>query len=269
MSDEVPLGMRIALVGASGWLGRSIGPSILTGGVVAPGDLVCVSRSGRTADYAKWPQLRWETEVEKAVAVADAVILSIRPQHLEGGAFRCEGRLVVSLLAGVTCDEVSARTGATRIIRAMPNAAVEIGRSYSPFFANKAATQDDRRLTRAVLGAVGTSDEIESEEAIDVITALSGTGPAYPALLASALFDAACEAGLSPDIAAKAVEATICDASGLLRGRGNSADKVVESFIQYRGTTAEVLTAARSAGFDHAISRALQAGIEKARKPRE
>lgn len=121
-------------------------------------------------------------------------------------------------------------------------------------------------IVSAVLNAVGSSDEVASETALNILTGLSGAGPAYTALLANALWEAAVEAGLKPDIAGRAVEATVCDAATLLIGKGSTAGAIVDDFIRYEGTTAAALTAARSADFDTAVRAALAAAIRKTRE---
>ncbi|MFV0475550.1 MAG: pyrroline-5-carboxylate reductase family protein [Pikeienuella sp.] len=262
MADRIS--RRIALIGASGWLGRSIGLALLRKGISAPDDLICVNRSGPSADYAEWPDLRWETDLARGMADADTVILSVRPGEFRAASFAGAGKLLISLMAGIGCAEITARTGAGRVVRAMPNAAVEIGRSYSPWCATPAVDEADSRHVGAILNAVGDADRLDSEDEIDIVTALSGAGPAYGALLASALLKAARATGLPERIAARAVEAAVRDSAPLLES--GAADDMIDSFIGYEGTTAAVLKTARTRGFDEVIASAVAAGVAKARE---
>ncbi|WP_138467089.1 pyrroline-5-carboxylate reductase [Poseidonocella sp. HB161398] len=258
MSDPL-----IALAGASGWLGRAIGPALLRQGIAAPERLVCVNRSGPAPAYGDWPGLSWQAGLP---AGADVVILSVRPQDFRDGAWDCPGALVISLMAGVPAEEIARRTGSARIVRAMPNAAVEIGRSYAPWTASAAVTAEDRAMAARILGATGGQDEIESEAQLDVLTALAGSGPAWSALLANALSTAALQAGLPERIAHRAAEAVVCDASQMLAGDIGQAGALVQEFIDYAGTTAAAMQAARGAGFDDAVKEALDAATAKARE---
>lgn len=261
MSETSRAAFSIGLVGASGWIGRSIGPALLRERVVEPGNLICFNRSGRSEHYADWPDVRWATSFGAPEDEADVIILSVRPQDFRQASFDCAGRLILSLMAGVTIDELRQRTGARRIARAMPNAAVEIGRSYSPWVALQTVTADDRQVVSAILNAVGASDEVESEADLNILTGLSGAGPAYAALLATTLQKAAEEAGLCPDIAARAAKAVVCDAAMQLSGK--AAGEIVDEFIRYDGVIAAALQAARSAGFDESIRAALAAAMQK------
>lgn len=258
---------RIVLVGASGWVGRNLGPAMLRSGACRPEDLVCVHRSGRSDAYAAWPDVTWTTDLAGAAADADVVIFSVRPQDFREAVFRCAGSLVLSLMAGVTSAELAERTGAERIVRAMPNAAVEIGRCYAPWHATGPLDDADRRLVTAILDAVGSSDEVEREADVDALSALSGTGHAYPALLAGALMEAARAQGLSDHVAARAVEAIVCDAAQLLRDRIDETEAVIGQFMGYAGVTAAGLVTAREAGFDRIIGDAIAAGVRRAGEP--
>lgn len=255
----------IALIGASGWLGRSIGPSLLRKGIVTPTALRCINRSGPSAHYADWPDMVWTTDSGAGIAEADLVILSVRPDQFRELTLDCRGKLVLSIMAGVSCVEIASRTGARAVVRSMPNAVVEIERSYSPWFAQGDITPLDKAQVTAILTAIGTTDELHSEGDLDIVTALSGAGPAYPALLAAALCQAGEKAGLPPRIAANAAQSVVCAAARLLDGRIDEAAPLVQAFIDYQGTTAAALTAARDAGFDHAVEAAIQAGTQKAR----
>lgn len=255
----------ITLIGASGWLGRALGPALLRRRLIRQENLICANRSGPSPAYAGWPGLRWETVPVRAVEGAQAVVLSLRPDEFRAADIPCAGRLVLSFMAGVSCAEIRARTGARAVIRAMPNAAMEIGRSYTPWYAAPEATAADLRLTEGIIGACGHGDALENEDQLLVLTALSGAGPAYAALMAQALLEAAEAAGLPSGVARAAVEAVVCDAPALLSGRIGEAGAMVKEFVEYRGTTAAALSAAQEAGFAEALRAALAAGAAKAR----
>jgi pyrroline-5-carboxylate reductase len=170
-------------------------------------------------------------------------------------------------MAGVGLDTL-ARSGG-RIVRAMPNAAAEIGASYSPWVAGPEVTAMDRAAVALVLGAIGTGEELPEEGQIELMTALSGSGPAYPALLAQAMLGFLAARGVAPDVAARAVEATVCASARLLEGQIAAAPALVKTFIDYRGTTCAGLEAAEAAGFTAAIHAALAAATAKAAAMRD
>jgi pyrroline-5-carboxylate reductase len=117
-----------------------------------------------------------------------------------------------------------------------------------------------------VLCSVGSTDHLPNEEALEALSALSGTGPAFVALLAGALQQAGQKAGLSPAIAQRAAEAIVCDAAPLLEGKSDQADAIIARLLSYRGTTAAALAAAQENGFVQAIEQAVLKGAERARQ---
>ncbi|SIQ82442.1 pyrroline-5-carboxylate reductase [Paracoccus thiocyanatus] len=256
--------MKVGIIGATGWLGSALGKGLLAGGIVAPRDLVLLNRSGPRADYHGHADLAWARDVADLVAQSDVIVVSVRPEDWPGLALRADGRLVVSFLAGIGAEEL-ARCGG-RIVRAMPNAAAEIGASYSPFWAGPDVSDADRETVRRLLAAIGTTDELAREAEIDLMTALPGSGAAYPALMAVAMAGFMRAQGVSDAIAWRAAEAVVVGGARLLAGRITQAPALLAAYRDYRGTTAAGIEAAEAAGFDHAIQAALAAAADKARR---
>lgn len=255
--------MRIGLIGATGWLGSALGAGLLSRGIVPPGDLVLINRSGRRADYHGHADVIWARDVADLVAQSDVIVVSVRPEDWLGLDLRAKGRLVLSFMAGVDARELSRCGG--RIVRAMPNAAAEIGASYSPFWADEGVSDTDRDAVRRLLSAIGTTDELAREAEIDLMTALPGSGAAYPALMAVAMASYMRSQGVSETVAWRAAEAAVVGGARLLEGRITEAPALVAAYRDYRGTTAAGIEAAEAAGFGRAIEAALAAATGKAR----
>lgn len=258
--------MRVGIIGGTGWLGGALGRALIAGGTVALGDLVILNRSGARDDYFGH-RVVWAADLADLVARVDVVVISVRPQDWPGLEMKAAGRLVISFMAGVGMAALTATGG--RVVRAMPNAAAEIGASYTPWVAGPGVTAADRAVVAAVLGAIGPQEELPVEEQIELMTALSGAGPAYPALMATAMLRFLTERGVSPAVAARAVEGTVCAAARLLEGRMAEAPGMVQTFIDYRGTTCAGLEAAEKAGFSAAVMAALEAATAKALRMRQ
>ena len=167
-------------------------------------------------------------------------------------------------MAGVTLAELQERHNTGRVVRALPNAAAEVGKSYTPWTASTRITEDDRSVVRTIFESCGIQDEVPGERDIDYLTGLTGSGPAFPALLAAAMLKDALGRGLPPAIAHRAVRAVIAGAAGLLEQKDQAPAEIVEAFLDYRGTTAAGIEAMRKAGFDRAVSAGLAAAFETA-----
>ena len=256
--------MKTGIIGATGWLGSALGAGLLSRGIVQPGDLVLLNRSGPRPDYHGHADVIWARDVADLVAQSDVVVVSVRPEDWPGLDLRAEGRLVISFMAGVEAATLAACGG--RIVRAMPNAAAEIGVSYSPFWAAEGVTEAERDTVRRLLSAIGTTDELEAEAQIDLMTALPGSGAAYPALMAMAMAGFMRAQGVADAIAWRAAEAAVIGGARLLEGRITEAPALLAAYRDYRGTTAAGLDAAEAAGFSRAIEAALDAAADKARR---
>ena len=139
----------------------------------------------------------------------DIVVLATKPQMLDSAAATLvplvgSKSLVISILAGKTIANVQARLPqAKALVRAMPNTPAAVGRGITGVFATEAVTQQQREVTTQLLGAIGRVEWVETEAQIDMVTAVSGSGPAYVFYLAECLAKAGEAAGLPPELAAR------------------------------------------------------------------
>lgn len=122
--------MRVGIIGAQGWLGAILGQRLLDQGIVAPQDLMVMTRGGPGADYAGRAAVRWAENAAALVAGVDVIVAAVRPHDWDAVRLVAPDRLLISFMAGVGLAQL-ADTGA-RVVRAMPNAAAAIGASYTP-----------------------------------------------------------------------------------------------------------------------------------------
>ncbi len=159
-----------------------------------------------------------------APAAPDALVLAVKPQTLDAaapalGAMVGPSTLVLSIMAGKTIADIAARIPAARaIVRAMPNTPAAVGRGISGVCASAGVSADQRALADALLSAIGRVEWLASEDLIDAVTAVSGSGPAYVFLLAECMAAAGEKAGLPRDIAERLARATV-EGSGELMYR--------------------------------------------------
>ncbi|UXN66244.1 hypothetical protein N8E89_24000 (plasmid) [Phyllobacterium sp. A18/5-2] len=148
--------------------------------------------------------------------------------------------------------------------RALPNAAAEIGYSYTPFFAESSEPKDGD-IIETLFRSCGTVDAVNQEEHIDYFTAMSGSAAAFPALLAEALMNDAIARGVPAEVAQRAAQQVIIGAGRLQEFNNVSPSQTVKSFVDYKGTTAAGIIAMREMGFDSAVGAGLDAAFRKAK----
>lgn len=252
---------RVGIVGGAGWLGTAIAKALTGSGTVAPNRLTCSYRSTRPADDNG---CHWTQDNHHLVDRSDVILLSVRPDDWKLVDIDAAGKLVISVMAGVTVDDIKRRTGSSRVVRALPNAAAEIGYSYTPFFVDSVDAGDSETVG-ILFGGCGQVDQVFDEDQIDYFTAMSGSGAAFPALLAEAMMLDAIERGVPPDVARRAAQQTLVGAGGLQEFSGASPSETVKSFVDYKGTTAAGIAGMRDGGFAAIVSAGLDAAYKKAK----
>lgn len=254
---------RIGILGGTGWLGLALGRNLLARGL-PPGDLSILNRRGPTEDYAGWPGLHWAADLADLAAHCGVLVLSVRPEDYRLPGPQPFAGLVISFMAGVPLDRLRQDWPQARIARAMPGGGATEASAHVPWCAAPDLTGADAAQVAAVLSAIGTVDRVADEAALAVLTALSGSGAAYPALMAEAMFAHATARGILPEVAWRAVVSVVCEAPGLFLAGPAEASRLLEAYRGYRGVTAAGLDAAEAAGFVEAIQRALNAATDKA-----
>ncbi len=254
---------RIGIVGGNGWLGGAIASAVLASGRLDPARLTISGRADRRG-AAETPGVHWTRNNRELTERSDIVILSVRPQDFPDLSIDARGKLVLSVMAGIPVDRIAERTGAVEVVRSIPNAAAAIRRSFTPWYALPAVSAENKALVQALFETCGEAAEVPRESHIDYCVGLTGSGAAFPALLATALIDHALGQGLPRDFAERAARSVVADASQLLRGANGDPSRIVQEMIDYRGTTGAALTTMQDKGFADAVAAGLEAAGTKA-----
>lgn len=198
---------------------------------------------------------------------ADAVVLAVKPQQLPSvapGLPVPAGALVVSIAAGIRTGNLRRWLGPHPwIVRCMPNTPALVGAGAAALYTEHRTPAAARSLAEALLGAVGTCCWVEQEAQLDVVTALSGSGPAYFFALAEAMQKAATALGLPAATAAALARQTLVGAGQLVAAEATPIDVLRERVTSKGGTTAAALQALADAGFGLHVAAAVGAAAER------
>lgn len=252
--------MKLGILGATGWLGQALGLRLMSEGLWPEADLVLANRSGQRAAYAGHPGVVWGDVA--TVCRADVIVIAVRPEDFPLDGFDPGDRLVISFMTVWTLAKLRRLYPHARIVRAMPNGAAPVGRSYTPWVGD--VGEADATLVERILSAMGGQDRVTGEDQLDYLAALSGSGSAYPALMAQAMLADALAQGLPEQVAMRAVEAVVCGSAPFLEGRMGELGAILDAYRAYKGVTAAGLDAAEP-GLQRAIAAALAAATAKAR----
>ncbi|WP_243371217.1 pyrroline-5-carboxylate reductase [Microvirga solisilvae] len=178
---------------------------------------------------------------------ADVLVLAIKPQMLDDAAnalntYLGPQTLIISILAGKTIGDLKNRLpAASAIVRAMPNLPASIGRGATGAATNAEVSETQRLMADALLSSNGIVEWLPSEDLIDAVTALSGSGPAYVFHLVECLAEAGAAAGLPPDLAQRLARATVTGAGELLFQSDLPPATLRQNVTSPGGTTAAAL----------------------------
>ena len=254
---------RIGIIGGQGWLGGAIAEAVVASGRIDHARLTLSSRSDRPATGAiEGAYLTKDND--ELVERSDIVFLSVRPEQFPQLRIVAKNKLVISVMAAVTAQKIADLTGAAEIIRSMPNAAAAIRQSFTPWYATPAVSTENKEVARPLFEALGDAAEVSEESHIDYCVGMTGTGAAYPALLARAMIEHAVSQGLPLDFAERAATGVVAGATQLLRGPQAGAMQIVKDMLDYRGITAAALQTMIDRGFMDAVHAGLDAASRKA-----
>ncbi len=205
-----------------------------------------------------------------AVADAGLVVVAVKPGDVVDVLASCstslpEGALLLSIAAGVTIDTLETAAPDRPVVRAMPNTAALVRKGAAAISAGKLATDADLAACEQVLGAVGVVVRVP-ETALDAVTGLSGSGPAYVFLVAEALIEAGVLVGLPREIAISLVRQTLLGSAILLADGDETPEALRAAVTSPGGTTAAGLRELEDHGVRSAILAAVEAATRRSRE---
>ncbi len=263
---------KIAFIG-SGAMGEAMLSGLLRQGLSLPENLAAADVHAKRVDYL---QERYGvqpfTENRAAVAGADVVVLSVKPQRLTEVLKGLKGALdpeavVISIVAGAKISKISNGLGHKAVVRSMPNTPAQIGQGITVWMPSPAVNETQKGLASAVLGALGEQVEVDDENYLDMATALSGTGPAYVYLFMEAMIDAGVHMGFSRQVSEQLVVETLKGSVAYFetvnKKSGVHVAALRNQVTSPGGTTAQALYYLEKAGFRTAVSRAIWAAYER------
>ena len=255
--------MKLAIIGC-GKMGGALVKGVVAAGVVKSADVALsdVYVPGRSQLAAALPGSREATSNLDAAAAADLVLLCVKPQEiptvLAELATLPRATLIVSIAAGVTLARMEAVVqGRHRLIRVMPNTPALIGKGAAAFALGAAATEDDAAAVTTLLAATGLSVRVP-EKLLDVVTGLSGSGPAYVYTVIEALADGGVLMGLSKEQALQLAAQTVAGAAAMVLESGQHPAVLRDQVTSPGGTTIAGLAALEDAGLRHALISAVK-----------
>ncbi|HSH27904.1 MAG TPA: pyrroline-5-carboxylate reductase, partial [Wenzhouxiangella sp.] len=255
-----------------GNMGRALISGLIAGGTLA--ESIHVADPGEDQRRSLADDLGVTVHADNAEAArgAHVLVVAVKPQVMDevlASVARVVDTetLVISVAAGMPIARIKERLGGhDRIVRAMPNTPALYQAGMTGLAAAGGVTDSDRHRAEQVLEAAGEIAWVEDEALMDVVTAISGSGPAYFFALVEQLTAAGERAGLSAKTAARLARQTAFGAGTMLARSDVDAGELRKRVTSPGGTTAAALESLSENGFERIVDEAVQAAIKRGRE---
>jgi pyrroline-5-carboxylate reductase len=262
---------KVAILGA-GRLGQSLLRGFLSSDWRTPADLVVTARHAEHLDDLR-EKYGVEATTDNAGAVhgAGLVIIAVKPQDMpavlaEIAPVVTSEQTLLSVAAGTTTRFIEGHLPeGARVVRSMPNAPALVHEGIAGFCAGAHARDEDVALAEEALNHLGASVRVDEKD-MDAVTALSGSGPAYFALLTEAMIEAGLLLGLSREVATRLVVQTMFGSALLLRDEQLHPVELREAVTSPGGTTTRAIRELERSGVRAAFLNAITAATERSRE---
>lgn len=209
----------------------------------------------------------------QACSHADVIVLAVKPQVMEDVALPLrdivEQRhpLVISIAAGITLNNLNHWLGTSApIVRCMPNTPALVQTGATGLFANSHVSDTQKKLAKDVMSAVGLALWVESEDQIDAVTALSGSGPAYFLLVMEAMMEAGRTLGLPDSVASQLTLQTALGSAQLAITSDVDAAELRRRVTSPGGTTERAINIMQDNGLEAIFAEALKGAYDRSKE---
>ncbi len=262
--------MRIGFIGA-GQMARALASGFVQQGIVTGSEIVA-------ADCMEDARKQFVDAIAGASATDDnsalvtqseIIVLAVKPQHADL-VFSQVGslppdRLAISIVAGLTLQRIAAGFQTNRAVRVMPNTPCLIGAGASGYCLGDGVTDEDASNVKQLLEAVGISCQVP-EPLLDVVTGLSGSGPAFVYQFIEALSDGAVRMGMPRATALQLAAQTVSGAAQMVMSTGTHPAVLKDQVASPGGTTIAGIDALEQGGFRGTVISAVRAATDRSRE---
>lgn len=262
---------RVGFIGA-GQMARALARRLNAVGLVTPDRIIAsdVSETALEQFSQETGSLIVGTNTD-VIETAQVVVLATKPQSMREVLVELAPRLghgkaeplIVSIAAGVSLETIqNGLAGYGRLVRVMPNTPCLVGAGASAYALGPAVAPNDERMVREMLQAVGVAHRV-AESALDAVTGLSGSGPAFVYTIIEALSDGGVRVGLPRDVATSLAAQTVLGAAKMVLETGRHTGELKDQVTSPGGTTIAGIHALESGGLRAALMDAVYAATTR------
>jgi len=262
----------LAFIGAGNMAG-SIIRGLVESGWPAQNIIAAEPDNNKLSAFATTLGIQTTNDTAEAIAKADMATLAVKPQIMQSvveplaATFQHHQPLIVSIAAGIPEQALNRWLGDNMaIVRCMPNTPALMRLGASGLYANPQVTPSQKALAEQVMNTVGLSLWVETEQAIDDVTALSGSAPAYFFLMMEAMIAAGERFGVSKEIATQLVTQTALGAAMMAKTSAVDIAELRRQVTSPGGTTEQAILTFEQGGLDVLVDSAMVACKQRAKE---
>lgn len=225
-------------------------------------------KSSRVAALTKETGIKTTNDLQEFTKNSDVILLAIKPQVMscflkELNPF-LKNQLIITVAAGLTLKTYkNYLPQKIKIIRAMPNTPLLIGQGITGLVTESSTPQLAKQIADSIFAASGQTVWLSSENKMNALTALSGSGPAFLFQFAENLVQAGVHQGLSKKQAEQLVKQTLLGASSLLTASNQPIPKLIAQVASKKGMTEKGLESLKKSGFTHVVQNCIKATVKR------
>ena len=263
-------GKRIGIIGL-GNMGCAILNGLISSGAIGKAAVIGFDKDpAKCADARKKYAIPVSRSILELVTHCGIIIFAVKPQNIDEvfkeASFYGKDRLYISIAAGITTRRVEkALGGKPHVIRVMPNTPALVGEGISALCKGRYASKSDLKTADEIFSSVGEAVEL-NERYFDLVTALSGSGPAYFFYLKEALIAAAVRLGMDRVTAKRLVLKTALGSARLLLESGHEPEILRQHVTSKGGTTERAIAVFEKAKIKEAVARAVRAAARRSKE---
>jgi pyrroline-5-carboxylate reductase len=265
-------GKVVGFIGA-GNMGEVLIRGLMQSGKVNQSDIIASDVSQERLEYlAKTYGIRTTASNVELVESSSIVIIAVKPQNIEDlleelASSSNEGHLFISIAAGITTEKLSKKMHhKSGIIRVMPNAPASVLAGIAALYPGRNIMPADLQRAVSIFECVGRTVIIKNEALMDVVTGLSGSGPAFIFMLIESLSDAGVQLGISRKEASLLAAQTVFGAAKMLLETGKHPSELKDIVATPGGTTFAGLKSLEKGNFRSTIMDAVEAATARSRE---
>jgi pyrroline-5-carboxylate reductase len=266
------LTQNLTIIGV-GKMGETLISSLLKNKVVDAGQIFgTTSREDTAVKVREKLAIKVSTNNQEAVTKGDIVILAVKPQMISKVLTQIlpqleQNKIIISIAAATSTGNIEEQINKTMpVIRAMPNTASLVNEGMTVLCPGKHVKEEHLKLALKIFKSIGEVETINREELMDVVTALSGSGPAYSYMMIESLTDGGVRMGLPRELARKLAAQSVLGGAKMILKTGLHPALLKDEVTTPAGVTIDGLMELEDGGFRVALIKAIDRATQKSRQ---